>query len=123
LQEHHQAEQQELLEKQYEEHLALMELHEEARSYRRSRATVFKHRMQHPLMLLLSCTMPRVGCAAAGTWQQHHNTQWLSAKHDEVLQAVSAVLVLMYQCCCVLMQPSMTSHVVGWLCGEIQPQL
>ena len=60
MQEHHQAEQQELLQKQYEEHLALMELHEEARGYKSSWATAFKHRMQHPLMLLLSCTMPRV---------------------------------------------------------------
>jgi hypothetical protein len=67
LQEHHQAEQQELLEKQYEEHLALMELHEEAHSYRRSRATAFKHSMQHPLMLLLSCTMPRVSGATVET--------------------------------------------------------
>jgi hypothetical protein len=65
LQEHHQAEQQELLQKQYEEHLALMQLHEEAQGYKSSRATAFKHRMQHPLMLLLSCTMPRV--SAAGT--------------------------------------------------------
>jgi hypothetical protein len=65
LKEHHQAEQQELLQKQYEEHLALMQLHEEAQVYKSSRATVFKHRMQHPLMLLLSCTMPRVSAGTA----------------------------------------------------------
>lgn len=97
LQEHHQAEQQELLEKQYEEHLALMELHEEARGYRRSRATAFKHAMQHPLMLLLSCTMPRVSrvwgsrVAKGGGTQRcsgsvvHVQQWWIYSQMDQVL--------------------------------------
>lgn len=65
LQEHHVAEQQELLQKQYEEHLALVELHEEAQEAAdkaaKSWATMTKHKLEHPLMLVLSCTMPRVG--------------------------------------------------------------
>jgi hypothetical protein len=60
LHEQHMAEQVELLEQQAAEQQALLAAHEDEQALK-GHSSSLKHRLQAPFVLLLSCTMPRVG--------------------------------------------------------------
>jgi hypothetical protein len=60
LHQQHFAEQVELLEQQAAEHDALLAAHEDHQDALKAGGMTFKHRVQHPVVQLLGCTMPRV---------------------------------------------------------------
>eukprot|EP00879_Flechtneria_rotunda_P007347 GHRR01007708.1.p1 GENE.GHRR01007708.1~~GHRR01007708.1.p1 ORF type:complete len:657 (+),score=194.76 GHRR01007708.1:252-2222(+) len=70
MQEQHLEQQQDLLEAQFEEHLVLVQQHEEEQEVKK-KGFSWKHRLQNPLMQVLMCTMPRVG-----TGYGHHYQRW-----------------------------------------------